>query len=294
MSPVTPAPVAVVVITRDRRTSLLRTLGELAALPERPRVVVVDNGSTDGTPGAVAASHRGVDVVALGGNVGPAARNAGVERALTPVVAFADDDSWWAPGALARAVELFDAHPRLGLVAARVLVGAAGRLDPTSAAMAASPLPRDPALPGPRVLGFVACGAIVRVRAFASVGGFDARAGVGGEEALLAIDLAARGWELCYVDDVVAHHHPDVSHDRAQRTRNVVRNDLAVAWLRRPLSVALAHTGGAALRAARDGGARAGLAQWVRAAPGLLRRRAPVRPELERWLRALDDARAAV
>lgn len=29
-----------------------------------------------------------------------------------------------------------------------------------------------------------------------------------GEETLLAYDLAAAGWQLCYVADVVAHHHP--------------------------------------------------------------------------------------
>ena len=43
--------VAVVVITRDRADDLLRTLDRLRRLPERPAVVVVDNGSGDGTPG---------------------------------------------------------------------------------------------------------------------------------------------------------------------------------------------------------------------------------------------------
>ncbi|MGW7357269.1 glycosyltransferase family 2 protein, partial [Streptomyces sp. NPDC054802] len=41
---------SVVVITRDRRDQLLRTLDHLAALPERPVVIVVDNGSRGGTP----------------------------------------------------------------------------------------------------------------------------------------------------------------------------------------------------------------------------------------------------
>jgi hypothetical protein len=45
-----PVPVTVVIATRDRRDELLTTLGHLRALPERPPVIVVDNGSTDGSP----------------------------------------------------------------------------------------------------------------------------------------------------------------------------------------------------------------------------------------------------
>ncbi|MGW4074120.1 glycosyltransferase family 2 protein, partial [Streptomyces asiaticus] len=41
----------VVIITRDQRDELLHTLDQLAELPERPPVIVTDNGSTDGTAG---------------------------------------------------------------------------------------------------------------------------------------------------------------------------------------------------------------------------------------------------
>ena len=43
----------VVVIPRDRRPELLRTLRTLRDLPERPAVIVTDNGSRDGTAEAV-------------------------------------------------------------------------------------------------------------------------------------------------------------------------------------------------------------------------------------------------
>ena len=40
---------AIVVATRDRREILERTLAHLVRLPEAPDVMVVDNGSNDGT-----------------------------------------------------------------------------------------------------------------------------------------------------------------------------------------------------------------------------------------------------
>ena len=109
--------------------------------------------------------------------------------------------------------------------------------------MAASPLAGDALTPGPSVLGFVACGAVVRRSAFLAAGGFEPRLGVGGEEELLAIDLAARGQRLAYVEDVVAIHEP-VGGARPGRERDTLRNGLLVAWLRRPLGDALRHSVG--------------------------------------------------
>jgi GT2 family glycosyltransferase len=233
-------PVGVVIATRDRRASLLRTLGRLEGLPEQPPVVVVDNASSDHTAEAVGADHPAVEVVRLPANAGASARTLGARLLRTPLIAFSDDDSWWAPGALARASALFAAHPRLGLLAARILVGPGERLDPTCAEMARSPLPLDPDAPGTPVLGFLACGAIVRRSAFLEVRGFQGRH-VGGEEHLVALDLAAAGWALSYVEDVVAHHHPPGTPHRDRRRREL-ESAYVSTWLRRRTGRALAHT----------------------------------------------------
>src|SRR5215203_4712430 len=55
--------VAVVMITYNRREEVLRTLEQVARLPEAPRTVVVDNGSTDGTAAAVAARFPQVEIL---------------------------------------------------------------------------------------------------------------------------------------------------------------------------------------------------------------------------------------
>src|SRR5581483_3846245 len=173
-----------------------------------PPVIVVDNGSSDGTADAVRAAAPDVLLLRLERNMGAPARNVGVRAARTPYVAFSDDDSWWEPGALRVAAETFDRYPRLGLIAARTLVGAEREPDPINEALADSPLPARPGLPGPPVLGFLACASVVRREAFLQARGFDSVVFFVGEERLLAYDLAAAGWDLCHVPDVVAVHQP--------------------------------------------------------------------------------------
>ncbi|MEV5830092.1 glycosyltransferase family 2 protein [Spirillospora sp. NPDC052242] len=263
--------VTIVVATRDRAPELRRSLARHAA-----PVIVADNASADGTADVAAAA--GARVLRLPGNRGAAARNAGAVEAGTRYVAFADDDSWWAPGSLARAVEILDAHPRVALLAARVLVGPEERLEPVSDEMAAAPLGRPDGLPGPAILGFLACSVVVRRDAFLDAGGFSDVLHFAGEEELLALDLAAAGWGLAYVPELVVHHHPSrAGRDPAGRRRREVRNRLLTAWLRRPPRV-VARAAASALRTP-DG--RAGLAAAVRMLPRVLRDRRPLPPGVE-------------
>jgi GT2 family glycosyltransferase len=272
------ARVTVVIATRDRRESLLRSL---AHLDGGTPVVVVDNASTDGTPDAVRAAHRAVEVVELPVNTGAVARTDGVRRARTRYVAFADDDSWWEPGALDRAADLLDAHPGVAVVVGRVRMAADGSEDAVTRKHRAELLGRSAA--GPDVLSFPAFAAVVRRDAHLAVGGFSPFLFFGGEEHLMALDLVAAGWQLVFAEDVVAWHDPD-GPDRPtpQRWALQTRNDVLVDWLRRPLPVALAATARLASRAVSDQAARAALAAVLRRLPTALRRRRPVPAEVER------------
>lgn len=258
--------VTVVVASRDRREELL------ASIPrhEAP-VVLVDNASADGSARAVREALPDVDVVALPANRGAAARTLGAQRATTRYVAFADDDSWWAPGSLERAVALLDASPRAALLAARILVGPQERVDGLCAELAASPLGTPPDLPGPALLGFVACAAVVRREAFLAVGGFDDVVVFPGEEERVALDLAAAGWGLAYAESLVVHHHPSpVRDDPARRRARVVRAGVLTALMRRPWRVVASRVV-AALRSGPAG--RAGLRGALPSVPAALRAR---------------------
>lgn len=78
----------IVVLTYNRADELMGVLQRLQALPERPGIVVVDNASTDGTAGRVAAAHPQVQLVQEPTNRGAAGRNSGVAQVRTPYVAF--------------------------------------------------------------------------------------------------------------------------------------------------------------------------------------------------------------
>ncbi len=109
--------------------------------------------------------------------------------------------------------------------------------------MSRSPLGYKPDLPGPALLGFIACAAMVRRAAFLAVGGFDEIVRFPGEEARVAIDLAAAGWGLAYVDDVVVHHHPSPQRDSPDRRQaSIARSRLLTAAMRRPWKFVLHET----------------------------------------------------
>jgi GT2 family glycosyltransferase len=252
--------------------------------------VVVDNGSTDGTTAAVEGVHPDVRVVPLGRNHGAVARNIGVHLARTPYVAFSDDDSWWEAGGLERAVDLFDAHPRLGLIAARIQVGPERVPDPVNAVMAESPLLTEPGLPGPSVLGFLACATIVRRRAFLDAGGFNSLLFFVGEERLLAYDLAAAEWFRCYVPEIVAVHEPSPHRPPSrERRRSELRNTVLTVWMRRPGLVALRETARMGAAAVRDADARAALLAAAIRMPAALAQRRPVPRTVERGIRRLVE-----
>jgi GT2 family glycosyltransferase len=272
--------VEVVVLTHDRPAVLARTLDRLLALPERPRVVVVDNASREPGTERVARSFPSFEYVRCDRNRGAAGRNDGVARVRAPYVAFCDDDTFWAPGALRRAADLLDAHPRVAAVGARVLVGASERVDPICEEMARSPL-RAAGTPGAALISFLPGAVVFRTAAYREAGGYEPRLGLGAEEGLLGLELAARGWRMVYAADVITHHHP-ASMARARRRRAVhtLRNRVWIAWLRLPVAGAV-YESRRALRDADERGLRgAVLRASLRGAAWLLAKRRVVSEDI--------------
>ncbi len=106
-----------------------------------------------------------------------------------------------------------------------------------SAFMATAPVGWPADLPGPSVLGFLACAVAVRRDAFLGCGGFDPVVFFMGEEARVAYDLTAAGWGLSYCAEVVVQQHPRAGDQPAKRLL-AARKRALTAWMRRPLPVA--------------------------------------------------------
>ncbi|MEV5434208.1 glycosyltransferase [Streptomyces sp. NPDC052701] len=283
----------VVVITRNRRDELLRTLARLAELPEEPPVIVTDNGSTDGTSAAVARHHPRVRLLTPGRNLGAVGRNLAVREVRTPYTAFCDDDSWWAPGSLSGAADLLDRHPAVGTVTARIVVEPDGTEDPIVRELRDSPIPGPEWLPGPALGSFLAAATVLRTDAFRAAGGFHPRLWLGGEEELLAADLAADGWWLTYADHLTVHHHPSPARDSTLRRTHGIRNTLWFTWLRRPAGPALRRTLRLARTVPRDTASLRAFAEAAAALPWVLRERRVLPPQVESRLRLLEPAQRA-
>lgn len=281
----------VVIITHNRCPELLRTLDRLAELPERPEVIVTDNGSTDGTSTAVARHHPRVRLLCPGRNLGAVGRNLAVRRVRSPYVAFCDDDSWWAPGALSGAADLLDRHPALGAVTARIVVEPDGTEDPIVEELRTSPLPGPRRLPGPALGSFLAAATVLRTDAFRHAGDFPPRLWLGGEEELLAANLAADGWWLTYAEHLTDRHRPFTVRDSTRRRQDGIRNTLWFTWLRRPVRPALRRTLHLVRTVPRDTASLRAFAEAVVAVPWVLCERRVLPPEVEAGLRLLEESR---
>jgi glycosyltransferase involved in cell wall biosynthesis len=100
--------VSVVIPTRNRKELFARALGTVLGQRDvEVEVIVVDDGSSDGTAEIVRAlDDRRVTLLRHETPKGVSeARNAGIARARAPWVAFLDDDDFWAPTKLAQQIE---------------------------------------------------------------------------------------------------------------------------------------------------------------------------------------------
>jgi Predicted glycosyltransferases len=233
--------ISLVVLTYNRSRELSRSLSRLVALPDKPRIIVVDNGSTDDTAECVQTQFTEVEFVRSPANLGAAGRNLGVQRVTTPYVAFSDDDTWWSPGSLSKAADMLDAHPHIAVLVARILVGVEERPDPASMAMSGSPLERIPGI-GPLLVGFMAGASVMRTQAFRDAGGYWSGFFIGGEESLLAMDILDSGHQIVFAPALQVHHWPSEHRDTPLRQQLLVRNAIWTAWLRLPWRLAWKRT----------------------------------------------------
>ncbi len=167
--------VSVILPAYNAAATIGRALASVFAQTRLPdELIVVDDGSTDGTAAAVTATTGPVPVRFITQeNAGPAAaRNAGAAAATGEWLAFLDADDAWLPGKLAVQAALAEADPALGLVIGNYEIAGTGKrlvpdFVPSPAAATPGQLLRTNFFAPPVVF--------VRRTAFLGAGGFDVR-----------------------------------------------------------------------------------------------------------------------
>lgn len=103
---------SVVIPTFNRRSTLARCL-ESVFEQTRPvdQLIVVDDGSTDGTEDWIRASHPTIDLVTQTNKGVSAARNAGIRIATSQWLAFLDSDDIWLPAKIEKQLALLQSNP---------------------------------------------------------------------------------------------------------------------------------------------------------------------------------------
>ncbi len=84
--------------------------------PERMEVIVIDDGSTDGTPQVMEKYDNRVRYYRKANGGQASAFNFGLRRARGEIIALLDADDYWLPGKLRAIVEAIDRNPEAGMV----------------------------------------------------------------------------------------------------------------------------------------------------------------------------------
>ena len=277
-------------------------------------VILVDNGSTDGSQAYVREGFPEVRLLELGDNRGfTGACNTGYAASRGEFVCLLNNDTEAAPGWLAAVVAVFNRCPRVGIVASKLLL-----FDQRDTFHAAGDFYRLDGIPGNRGVWqrdegqydreepvFGACGAAAAYRRamVEEIGFLDDAFFFSCEDVDIAWRAHLAGWEVRYAPAAVVYHKL-----KASGGSGVVgsyhdgRNFLYVIWKNYPSSLLRRHASdilraqlrisGEALRAWRGAAARARLRGQLAGLLGL-RRMWPARRRIQAARRADDRTLAA-
>jgi glycosyltransferase involved in cell wall biosynthesis len=84
--------------------------------PSDMEILIVDDGSTDGTRDVVRQFEPKVRCISKSNGGQASAFNIGIAESKGEIVAFLDGDDWWAPGKLAALSDIFSSEPDVGMV----------------------------------------------------------------------------------------------------------------------------------------------------------------------------------
>jgi GT2 family glycosyltransferase/glycosyltransferase involved in cell wall biosynthesis len=215
--------VSAIIVNHERRDLLRMCLESLetalGALDEETELIVVDNGSTDGSADLVRERFPGIRVLSLEQNEGFAGGVArGIAEARGEWIAVFNNDTTVEPDAIALMVEAGRMHPRVASVAAqmrfadrREVLNSAGleldRLGVAADRLVGTRLSELRESEPYEVFGATGGAALFRREMLDQVGGFDQSYFAYFEDADLAWRARLSAWRAVYAPRAVVYHH---------------------------------------------------------------------------------------
>jgi O-antigen biosynthesis protein len=198
-----PPRVSVVVCSYNGARTIGRCLDGLMRLDYRDyEVIVVDDGSTDGT--AAIASAYPVRLIRTPNRGLSAARNTGMEAATGAIIAYLDDDAWPDPDWLSFLAAAF-IDPRVGAAGGPNLPPPDG--EPVTACMALAPGTATHVLLTDTLAEHVpGCNKAVRREVLTALGGFDPEFRIAGDDVDFCWRLQDAGWTIGFAPAAQVWH----------------------------------------------------------------------------------------
>jgi glycosyltransferase involved in cell wall biosynthesis len=228
-----PPDATIVITTKNRKDDLRRALASAVAQDGSVEVLVIDDGSTDGTSDMVRSEflqvrlHR--DEVSKGLIV---QRNQAAKLAAGRIIISIDDDAeLMSPSTVQQVVAEFD-HPRVGAVAMPFI----------DVHRKVSHLP--PPGSGEKVLiakAYVGTAHALRRDIFLRLGGYREFLFHQGEESDYCVRLMAAGYVIRYGHSTPLHHYVSPRRDSERIVVYGARNGILYAWHNVPMPFFLAH-----------------------------------------------------
>jgi glycosyltransferase involved in cell wall biosynthesis len=234
----------VLISTKNRRDELCHTVE--SAVRQRPpcEILVVDDGSTDGTAEEIARRFPQVRCLHHATSAGYIVRrNEGAEAASAPIVVSIDDDAAFSsPSVVAQSLAAFD-HPRVGAAAIPFVN------------VRQSPEVHQAAPPGgPFVTSaFIGTAHALRRDLFVRLGAYRTLLFHQGEESDYCLRMLASGFVTVLVAADPIHHFESPKRDLTRMDLFGRRNDVLFATLNVPAPQVLAHLGATTVNGLRHG-----------------------------------------
>jgi len=229
--------VSVLIVTWNRRADVLETIRSIYAQAYRNfEIIVVDNGSTDGTVDAIRQSYPEVKLIALDRNVGiSAGRNVGIAAAQGDIIFCLDSDASLAHDTLANLVHKFQTESEVGVINSKIVNAYTKRLDggPGWVYSERSKLDQDSEFLS---WSFSEGGAAIRREVFDQVGPFWEFLFFGCEGQELSLRVWDAGYKVLYYPKSIVYHRESPHSRIADERREYLffRNSLCIYLVRYP------------------------------------------------------------